>query len=69
MKYPAFKIGDLVKDVDHLSQRTVVGFISGLKLSQRQDPITKGHVDIFVYEISGHKDSWYYEDRIQKVSQ
>lgn len=72
MKQPQFALGDLVKiqdnDIDH---KTIVGYVVGLKLEDFNEydekTKTKTQVKRYLYRLSGHEDSWYYDHAVKGV--
>lgn len=44
-----------------------VGFVTGIKQSTRLCKETNKELPIFVYMLSGHGETWFYEDALVKV--
>ncbi len=64
MKQSKFMIGQLLTVNGIFDNKTVVGYVCGIKLDERRDEKTGNYSSIFCYLLSGHKGDWYYEDSL-----
>lgn len=59
---PSYQLGTLLRVLKDTAQEQRVGYVIGVKHSQRHDKSTNKNEPIFVYMLSGQDESWFYED-------